>query len=65
MEKKQFDWFNYGSLIIILVLLALMVFKAVPQNLYMPILIFGIALMGVRIVLRIKYANDARKKERS
>jgi hypothetical protein len=65
LEKKQFDLFNYGSLIIIAVLLGLMVFKAIPANWYMPILVFGIALMGVRIFLRIKYANDLRKKERS
>jgi uncharacterized membrane protein (DUF4010 family) len=65
LEKKHFDWFNYGSLIIIAIMLALMIFKLVPQEWFMPLLVFGIFLMAIRVILRIKYMKSLRNKERS
>jgi len=59
--KKYYNIFNYGSLIIVLILLILMLTKLVPVTWYIYFVSFGILLLVIRIILRIyitvKYGN--------
>lgn len=53
MNKKFYDFFNYGSLIVVFILLILMLTESVPRNWFVPFASFAIVLLVIRIILRI------------
>lgn len=61
MNKKSFQIFNYGSLGVIAIFLALMLLKAVPFEWFQILLIISIFLFVLRIVLRIYYTIQSKK----
>jgi len=63
LNKKLYEIFNYGSLIVVFVLLILMLTKAVPVEWFVYLASFAIVLLVVRIFLRIKISLQNRKKE--
>ena len=62
MNKKYYDIFNYGSLIVVFGLLILMLTEAVPREWFVPIAAFAIVLLIIRIFLRIKISIQEKKK---
>jgi hypothetical protein len=62
LNKKLYDIFNYGSLIVVFGLLVIMLTKAVPVEWFVYIASFAIVLLIVRIFLRIKISLQNRKK---
>ncbi|RPI73910.1 MAG: hypothetical protein EHM47_05010 [Ignavibacteriales bacterium] len=61
MNKKVYDIFNYGSLIVVFGLLILMLTEAVPRDWFVPIAAFAIVLLIVRIFLRIRISLQNKK----
>jgi len=58
---KYYIIFNYSSIVLVFMLLMLMVLKLVPTELFMPLLYIGIAILVLRIILRI-YLSSYNKK---
>ncbi|RKY94632.1 MAG: hypothetical protein DRQ01_01885 [Ignavibacteriae bacterium] len=61
MILKYYIIFNYSSIVLVFMLLMLMVLKLVPTELFMPLLYIGIAILVLRIILRI-YLSSYNKK---
>jgi len=61
LNKKVYDIFNYGSLIVVFGLLILMLTEAVPRDWFVPIAAFAIVLLIVRIFLRIRISLQNKK----
>jgi len=61
---KYYNIFNYGSIVLVFLLLMAMVFKLVPTELFMPLLYFGIAILVLRIILRIYLVSYNKKKQK-
>jgi L-asparagine transporter-like permease len=61
LNKKVYDIFNYGSLIVVFVLLILMLTDAVPRETFIYIASFAIVLLIIRIFLRIKISIQNKK----
>ncbi|MDP2302986.1 MAG: hypothetical protein Q8N03_11255 [Ignavibacteria bacterium] len=55
MTQKQFEIFSYILVGIVFILLVLMWLNMVPVNHYKTILLVSIALLGIRVFLRIYF----------
>lgn len=62
MNKKYYDIFNWGSLVVVFGLLIVMLTEAVPREWFVPIAVFAIVLLIVRIFLRIRIHSQNKKK---
>jgi len=61
ISKIFFNIFNYGSLSLAIIFVALIFFELVPKFTFIYIIIFTIFLLIARIVLRINYIKQNRK----
>ena len=61
--RKNFEIFSYVSIGIVGVFLVLMIFKVIPKEWFIPVLIFSLILMVIRFSLRIYFAIQDKKKE--
>ncbi|MCG6914673.1 hypothetical protein LJE86_12210 [bacterium BMS3Abin03] len=59
--KKYHDIINYGSIVLIAILLALVIFKLVPTEWYFTFLIVSLFLLVIRIVFRVLYIYQNKK----
>jgi L-asparagine transporter-like permease len=62
LNKKYYDIFNWGSLIVVFGLLIVMLTEAVPREWFVTIAVFAIVLLIVRIFLRIRIHSQNKKK---
>jgi len=61
ITKKSFNIFNYGTLLLIGVLVFLMLAKILPEETFIYILVFAIILFFVRVAVRLVYIKQNRK----
>lgn len=61
MLPKWYKYFNYGSIIVIAILLLLMLTETVPKETFFEILIFAIALLLLRVVFRVYFLFKSKK----
>ena len=59
--KKYHDIVNYGTIVIIAILLVLVFFKLVPENWFFTILIISLVLLVIRIVTRAYFIYKSKK----
>lgn len=60
ITKKSFNIFNYGTLLLVGVLVFLMLTNMVPEKTFIYILVFAIILFFVRIAVRVIYLKQKR-----
>lgn len=56
-----YKYFNYGSLVLVLIILVLMLTKAVPSGWFVYLLGFAIVIFIVRLIFRIYLIMQSRK----
>ncbi len=61
MIPDWYKYYNYGSIIVIAVLLLVMLTNMVPKDSFFGILIFSIALLVLRVVFRIYFLIKYKK----
>jgi low temperature requirement protein LtrA len=64
MNNDWYKYFNYGTIILVAVLLILVLTNTVPKDFYVPILVFTIVIFILRIIARVYYSMQLRKKNR-
>lgn len=57
-----YKYFNYGSIIFILILLVLVLTETIPKTWYVPILILTIVIFILRIVARLFFTMKTKKQ---
>jgi hypothetical protein len=61
ISKTFFDYFNYGSLAVVLLLVLLMYTEVIPRGFWLYALIFALLLFIARIVIRLLYIRQNKK----
>jgi predicted membrane channel-forming protein YqfA (hemolysin III family) len=61
MLPEWYKYFNYGSIIVIAILLLLMLTETVPKESFFGILIFAIALLLLRVIFRVYFVMKSKK----
>lgn len=61
ITKKSFNIFNYGTLLLIGVLVFLMLMNVLPEETFIYVLVFAIILFFVRVAVRLVYIKQNRK----
>jgi hypothetical protein len=61
ITKTYFDYFNYGSLGVVILLVVLMYTEVIPRGLWLYALIFALLLFIARIVIRLLYVRQNKK----
>ncbi len=61
ITKKSFNIFNYGTLLLIGVLVCLMIMNVLPEETFIYVLVFAIILFFVRVAVRLVYIKQNRK----
>jgi len=62
MKNDWYKYFNYGTIILVAILLVLVLANIVPKDMYIPVLVFTIVIFILRIVARVYYSMQIRKK---
>ncbi|MFZ2325143.1 MAG: hypothetical protein WAV89_15785 [Ignavibacteriaceae bacterium] len=62
MKNDWYKYFNYGTIIIVGILLVLILFDSIPRNYYEPILVLTIIIFLLRIAARIYYTFRSKNK---
>jgi L-asparagine transporter-like permease len=62
MKNDWYKYFNYGTIIFVAILLVLIIANLIPKNLYIPILVLTIIIFILRIVGRVYYTIQSKKK---
>lgn len=62
--KKYYNIVNYGTIILIAILLILVLFKLVPNDWFISFLIISLGLLIVRIIFRVFFIYQNRKMKR-
>jgi L-asparagine transporter-like permease len=62
MKNNWYKYFNYGTIIFVAILLVLIIANLIPKNLYIPILVLTIIIFILRIVGRVYYTIQSKKK---
>jgi hypothetical protein len=62
METTWYKYFNYGTIVIVAILLVLILADLIPKDFYIPLLIFTIAIFILRIVARIYVTVQSKKQ---
>lgn len=63
MKRKKFEYFSYGAIALVFILLVLMLTKTIPVEWYYYVLGFSIILLVIRLVFRIYFAVQDRKNK--
>jgi hypothetical protein len=63
MNMNWYKYFNYGTIIFVLILLLLILTEAIPRNFYVPILALTIVIFIARIVARIIFSVKSRSNK--
>ncbi len=61
--KKYYKIIDYGTIITIAILVILVLFKLVPDNWFITILIAGLMLLVVRIIFRAYFIFQQKKQK--
>ena len=62
--KKYDNIVNYGTIVVILILIVLVYFKLVPDTWFVPLLYLSIALLIIRIIFRVYFIRKNKKIEK-
>lgn len=62
MNMNWYKYFNYGTIIFVLILLLLILTEAIPKDYYVPILALTIIIFIARIVARIIFSVKSKSK---
>lgn len=60
MNVTLYKYFNYGSLIFALILVALLFMDAVPRNWYVPLLVVMVIIFILRIAARFYFMKQSK-----
>ncbi len=61
ISKTFFDYFNYGSLAVVIIIAILMYTEVIPREWWLYALIFALLLFIARIIIRISYVRQNKK----
>lgn len=61
MLPEWYKYFNYGSIALIALLLILMLTETVPKESFFLILVFAIAVLLLRVILRVYFVVKSKK----
>ncbi len=62
MKNDWYKYFNYGTIIFVLIILVLIVTNFIPRSFYVPLLILTIIIFILRIVARIYFSMKSKNK---
>ncbi len=63
LTRKAVDTYGIVAIFIVLVLLLLVMFRQVPETMYLPLFLIALALFLVRVTMRLLYHRQERLRQ--